>query len=137
MALVMLIDDDKEPMMYYIMALKQGGFDVQQINDPDEAMEYICNQSNRRPDIIILDIMLPPGKRYEGNPACDNGLRTGILLYSELKEHYSNVPFLVLTNLRKAAKDFKRIAPDVPVLQKIDTPPFDLVNRIRRIIEKK
>ncbi len=136
MTLVMLIDDDKEAMMYYIMALKQEGFDVEQVPGPDEAMEYICNQSNCRPDIIILDIMLPPGKRYAGNPACDNGLRTGILLYPELKEHCNNVPFLVLTNLRKAPKDFKEVAPDVPVLQKINTPPFDLVNRIKKILAK-
>ena len=42
-----------------------------------------------------------------------------------------------LKNLRKAAKDFRAVGPDVPVLQKIDTPPFDLVNRVKRILEKR
>jgi len=136
MALVLLVDDDQEPMLYYVMALKQEGFDVQQITGPDQALLYICDQNNRRPDIIIMDSMLPPGS-YAQNPECDQGLRTGVLLYPELKKHCTDIPFLVLTNLKRAAKDFKTIAPDVPVLQKIDTPPFDLVSSIKRILSKR
>lgn len=134
MPLAMLVDDDKEPMQYYVMALKQEGFDVEQMSGPDEAMEYVCGESNAKPDVIILDIMLPPDQRYQGNPACDDGLRTGILLYPELKKAYPNVPFLVLTNLRKASDDFKEIAPEIKVLQKIDTAPFDLVSHVKEII---
>jgi len=137
MPLIMLIDDDKEPMLYYIMALKQEGFEVKQVTGPDEAMEYVCAEGNARPDVIILDIMLPPGKRYQGNPKCDDGLRTGILLYPELKRACPNVPFIVLTNLRKASDDLKDVAPEVKVLQKIDMAPFDLVSHINKIIEER
>lgn len=136
MALVMLIDDDREPMKFYVMALEREGFEVKQIPGPDEAIGYVRNPSNPRPDIIILDIMLPPGKRYEGKFECDEGLRTGILLYPELKEYCHNVPFLVLTNLKKARKDFRKVDSDVSILQKIDTPPFDLVRRVKGIIKR-
>ncbi len=134
MPLVMLVDDDKEPMQYYVMALKQEGFDVKQMPGPDEAMEYVCGENNARPDMIILDIMMSPGTRYKGNPDCDDGLRTGILLYPELKEAYPSVPLLVLTNLKKASDDLKEIAPEIKVLQKIDTAPFDLVSHVNKII---
>lgn len=136
MPLVMFIDDDKEPMQYYVMALDQEqGFEVKQMTGPDEAMEYVCGDGNARPDLIILDIMLPPGRRYQGNPACDDGLRTGLLLYPELKRACPNVPFIVLTNLRKASDDLKDVAPEVKILQKIDTAPFDLVSHVNKIIQ--
>ncbi len=98
MSLVLLIDDEINPMQYYVRALKMEGFDVVQLTTADEALEYITNSRNRKPDIIVLDIMLPPGK-YENNPDSDQGLRTGILLYPDLKELCVNIPFIVLTNV--------------------------------------
>ncbi|MFH1936314.1 MAG: response regulator [Bacteroidota bacterium] len=83
---VLLIDDEKVAMQFYIKALRESGYEVIQVCDPDEAVEYMENSDERTPDIIILDIMLPPGNRFRGRPDVEEGLRTGVLLYPEL--HY-------------------------------------------------
>lgn len=131
---VLLIDDDKESMKYYEMAMRLDGYDIGRAMNPDEAMEYVTHHPE--PDIVILDIMLPPGDLFAENPECDQGLRTGILLYPELRQHYGKVPFIVLTNLRNpdTIRDFSEIAPNVPVHQKIDTPPQKLLDMLRKMV---
>ncbi len=131
MALIMLIDDEKEAMKYYIKALELSEFDFIRFGDPDEVMEYVLNKDKPKPDLVILDLIMPPGKRYKGKVECEEGIRTGYLLYEDLKDHYSNVTFLVLTNLKNAENDFQEIAPHVQVYLKNDVPPFDLIRLIK------
>ena len=134
MALVMLIDDDKEPMKYYVMALESEGHEVIQLFGPDETIEHLKEKDNPRPDVIILDIMMPPGRHYEGNAECKEGTRTGILVYPELSKWCPEVPVLVLTNHRGVQEHFRRITPRVPVLQKMDTAAFDLVGKVKGLL---
>ncbi len=138
MPVVLVIDDDIEPMKYYVMALEKSGFDVVQKRDPDEAIDYLAGSDDPEPNIVILDIMIPPGKRYAHNPECDKGLRTGLLLYPELRRFCRETPFIVLTNLRnpQTMDDFKNVAPDVPTYEKNLTPPFELVDIVNEMLER-
>ena len=131
MALIMLIDDEIEAMKYYVMALKRSGFEVIQCTNPDHAMERVLDKTLADPDLLILDLIMSPGKRYEGRTDCEDGMRTGYLLYKELAEHCPNTPFLVLTNLPNAKVEFPKVAEDVPVCLKEDVPPFDLVKLVK------
>ena len=134
MATILLIDDEKLPMNYYIRAFKLRNFDVKQFYDPDSAMEYI---QQKKPQIkaIILDIMMLPGKKYT-NEDTDNGLRTGVLLYKDLRTYYPDTPLIFLTNVSRP------YIPALPnetistfdIVQKIDYPPFELVARIEKMI---
>jgi CheY-like chemotaxis protein len=131
MALIMLIDDEEEAMKYYIKALELSEFDFIRFGDPDKVMDHVLDKSKQKPNLVILDLIMPPGKRYRGKAECEEGTRTGYLLYEELRTHYSNVPFIVLTNLKNAKNDFQQIAPHVQVYLKNDVPPFDLIRFIR------
>jgi CheY-like chemotaxis protein len=122
-------------MNYYLRAFRLKDFDVRQYFDPDSAIEYIT-QKKPHIEAIILDIMMLPGKKYS-NEDTDNGLRTGVLLYKDLRTHYPNIPIVFLTNVSN---------PEIPtlpnetvdtleVVQKIDYPPFELVELVEKMID--
>ncbi len=134
MSTILLIDDEKLPMDYYIRAFKMKKFEVKQCFDPDSAIEY-ARQNKPRPKAIILDIMMSPGKKYT-NEDTDNGLKTGILLYKDLRDYYPQVPIIFLTNV--SSPQIPRLASEttetLAVIQKIDYPPFELVERVEEMI---
>ena len=129
---ILLIDDDKMPMRYYVIALERSGYEVLQLDDPDKVVDYMSATNKRCPSLIILDIMLPPGRRYRGNPDAAEGLSTGVLLYPELKQHFREAPILVLTNVSNRYL-LSNLPDDAQVLSKMNVPPFELV----RIVNKK
>jgi CheY-like chemotaxis protein len=132
---VLIIDDDKLSMKYYRTALETEGFEVAQVCDPDGAIKYLSSEQNRRPDVIVLDIMLPTGDRYFGKPESWEGLRTGILLYPEIKTQCPKVPIVVLTNV--ANPDIvAALPPGVRVYNKTDIAPFDLAAALNRHIQE-
>ncbi len=132
---VLLIDDESEAMKYYVVALERKGFDVVQLRDADAVLDFIERATNRRPDVIILDVMLPPGRRFHAHPDVEEGLRTGILLYPELRKSCGDVPIIVLTNVGNP--DLLHALPsDARVLQKVEVPPFELVDIVTEVMHK-
>jgi len=89
---VLLVDDEKQSMRWYHKALTTSGFKVSQLVNPDQVRDFIDNPENRPPDVIILDIMLPPGAWYRNTPQAQRGLRTGVLLYEECLSKYTGPP---------------------------------------------
>lgn len=136
MPIVMLIDDDQEAMKYYILAIKQEGFELVHIKNPDETISYFNKPTHEKPDIVILDIMLPPGEVFANYPDVDEGLRSGILLYRRIKDQCENIPFVVLTNLRnpQTISDLKDLSSDILIFHKDETTPFDLTDHIKGVI---
>ena len=132
--LILLIDEDVEPMKYYVAALRTK-FTVVQVSDPDEAVDYLADASKPKPDLIILDIMLPPGKRYLRRADTERGLRTGILLYQDLHALYPCLPILVLTNLASGKAEMVRTAQSVPAYEKIELAPFELVEAVEELLQ--
>ena len=129
MATVLLIDDEKLPMGYYVRALEKEGFVVKQFYDPDTAYEFV-EHKNPRLEAIILDIMMLPGKRYENNDT-DEGLATGTFLYKDLRQHYPDLPFIVLTNVSNQQTLLRlQNDPKLTVVQKLDYPPFELARLV-------
>lgn len=123
--LILLIDDDDLIVSYYIKVLQQEGYKVKYFPGPDSAFEFIEN-TNPDPAAIILDIIMPPGKRYQHEDT-EEGLKTGILMYQDLRTLYPDVPIVVLTNVSNPAtlRQFPE-GPRLIVAQKLHYPPNEL-----------
>lgn len=132
---ILLIDDDRFLMSYYVRRLEQLRMDVHHVFDPDAAMALI---ENDRPALaaIILDIMMPSGMRYDARQTL-HGLRTGTVLYRDIRRFYPTTPVLALTNvvnedvLQELESD-----PLVTVIQKLDYTPNELGEIVEALISE-
>ena len=133
--LVLLVDDDKLPMQFYVKALEEKGFKVRHCLEPGSALEFVGEKGSQI-DAIILDIMMPPGDRYE-HEHTNEGLRTGVFLLPDLRKYCPNIPVVVLTNVRNpdTLGLFKGKAL-VEVIQKKDCPPFELAELVDEMVGK-
>lgn len=123
---ILLIDDEKAPMKYYIRALRQKNFDVKQCFKPEDAFQYLEN-SKSPPLVTILDIMMLPGEKY-ANEDTDDGLKTGLFVLRDLQKMYPTMPIIVLTNVNDSdTLNFIEEGPHIKVALKLVYPPFELV----------
>jgi len=132
--LILLIDDDKLPMLYYVKALEEMDFKVKQCYDPDSAIEFAKSHGSNIA-AILLDVMMPPGKAYR-NVNTNEGLRTGVFLFDDLRKHCPRVPVVVLTNVRnpETLSSFKEGAL-LKIAQKTDWPPFELTELVQEMLK--
>ena len=101
---IVMMDDEPIHMNYIIKALVSEGFDVDVIDNADDAWTYF---DKPRPNIraIILDIMMPPAQAFQDEDH-DEGLRSGVFIYrhilEQLHEHTvtsTGLPVGILTNV--------------------------------------
>jgi len=131
---IVLIDDEKLVMKYYIRAMEERGYTVKQLYDPDSAFEYL----QTKPKLIaaILDIMMKSGDIYKGKET-DAGLKTGVLLYEDVRKMFPDLPIIVLTNVtNNGTLDSFPKHDKLKILKKLEYPPFDLVDEVDKMIEK-
>lgn len=129
MANVLLIDDDRMPMIYYVHALEAANFTVDHVCMVDDAIERIRN-TELKYCAIVLDIMMKPGKKFATARESDRGLRSGLLLYREAVLLRPETPILVLTNVGNSAT-LELFPPDAEIWQKLDVSPQELVEIVR------
>lgn len=79
MTLILAVDDESLYQHLLKVNLQKEGYDVITASNGEEALEMV---SNRHPDLIILDIMMP---KLDGISAC------------ERIRQFSNVPIIILT----------------------------------------
>jgi DNA-binding response OmpR family regulator len=82
MATVLLVDDDQDLVQALSFSLTQNGFAVVTAKNGAEAITMTCNL---RPDVILLDIMMP---NLDGLSAC-RGIRS--------MEQTDRIPVIMLT----------------------------------------
>lgn len=130
---VLLIDDDRFLMSYYVRRLEELQLEVRHVFDPDEALALI---EHERPALaaIILDIMMPSGTRYDARQTLQ-GLRTGTVLYRDIRRFYPTTPVLALTNVvnGEVLEDLE-CDPLVTVVQKLDYTPNELGELVESLI---
>jgi CheY-like chemotaxis protein len=141
---ILIVDDelataDAAPhgsyMWYYTQALRDGGFHVSKAQGPDDALEELSSK-NKEVDLVILDIMMPPGKAYEKEDTLD-GLRTGVFLAKAIQSRRPHLPILVLTNVQnpETLSQLRQIHSVKEILYKPDCTPFDLVDEVQSLGE--
>ncbi|MBL7154386.1 MAG: response regulator [Phycisphaerae bacterium] len=141
-ARILLVDDELSPkkdgpngsyMWYYTQALREAGFEVVEAVGPDFALQRLTSKRLKF-DLVIIDIMLPPGKAFGGEDTL-NGLRTGVSLARKVQEDYPDLPILVLTNVLNpnTQRQLEQMPSVRKVLAKATCTPFQLVDEIREI----
>lgn len=124
---------DGRYMWYYTEALRDAGFKVIEVEGPDSALRKLSLKTGEV-DLVILDIMIPPGKAYAEENTL-NGLRTGIFLSMTIQEEYPRLPIVVLTNVLNpdALNQLKPMKSVKKILTKPHCTPFQLVEEIYKI----
>jgi two-component system response regulator VicR len=96
MARILFIDDDKGIMEPVIKTLEIFGHDVILAATPEQALQSLRMKGPF--DIIILDLMMANLGRYSDQESI-YGLRTGVLLYADIRCITADVPVIVLTGI--------------------------------------
>jgi DNA-binding response OmpR family regulator len=126
---LLLIDDDVLPTDYYFYALKERGFDVMQCEEADTAQD---KWRALNPALVILDVMMPPGKVVRAEDTKE-GLHSGVLLFERLRRDLPDVPVIILTHLLSAPELFST-ENGVRVLLKSHVPPIELADIVQQIL---
>lgn len=143
---VLVIDDDKNTVKFLTVALEENGYEARSAYDGMEGLEMVKAE---RPDLIILDVMMPK--------------RTGFVVFKQLRksDELKDIPVVMVTgvadslqeldskkedtlespydslreSLRKAIQQMRDeglVKPEMYVDKPID--PDDLVAKVREII---
>lgn len=112
--LILLVDDDRESAEIVGDKLRRNDYRVDLVFDSREAVELA---RKNRPDLIILDILMPEL----------GGSEVGMLLRAD--PELNRIPLIYLTNL--IARN-EVVGGPIPVVSKMDL--NDLVLRIARIL---
>ena len=132
--LVLMIEDEEAPNIYYIRALERAGYTVELRPDPASALDF-ARQHRDEISIILLDVMMPPGSAYSREET-EDGMRTGLLVYRDLQ--HSNccdkVPVIILTSVRHDDALPLEDRPGLTVVQKIHCTPRQLVERVNTML---
>ena len=119
---ILLVDDEPELLLLVEARLKANGYEVQCAGDGQAALE---KAKKERPDLIILDLMLPKM----------DGFRVCALLKKDAR--YAPTPIILFT--AKAEEEDRKLGEEAGADAYI-TKPFDpqvLLEKIQHLIEKR
>jgi CheY-like chemotaxis protein len=120
---ILLIEDDSCIIDIYSTVLKKAGFEVEISKcskDAIERLEKISNGAEERPDLVLLDLVLPD----------INGIE--VLKKARLQKGIDDIPFFILTNYTNP--DLKIVSKKLKVekyILKTDLIPSQLVKEIK------
>jgi len=128
MTKILVIDDDPDFLLAVRMVLEAHDFEMEAAMTPGEGISKILSV---KPDLVILDIMMPTG--YEGFEVA-----------REIREKHKliDLPILMLTSIHSTKKVPYRFAPDedyLPVDVFLDKPiePEQLVDTIQEMLGRR
>ena len=119
---VLIIEDDEHISKVYQIQLAKEGLIISLARDGEEAIKLL---NNEKPDLIILDLMLPK--------------KDGFWVLEEMKKNPKNskIPILVVSNLGQKADEERAIGLGATeYLVKIDYPIQEIVDKIKFYIKK-
>jgi DNA-binding response OmpR family regulator len=121
MAKVFIIDDDPLIIRMYQTKFQNQGYDVETAADGDEALKKVLNI---KPDIILLDIMMPKV----------NGLE--VLKNLKGNKDTKLIPVIILTNLGLSEADEQKSIElgAVTYIIKANYTPAEIVAKVKEIL---
>lgn len=116
---IMIIEDDKDLQEIYKLNFEMAGYEVMQEFD---GLDGISSVVDKKPDIILLDIMMPN--------------MDGFAFLKAMKDNTSiNIPVVVCSNLSDKETYSKAVASGAAsVLLKVDYSGKQLVDKIGHIL---
>lgn len=126
MTLIMFVDDECRRMSTYVEACAFVGYEVRCIDDVDDVCEDL-SKNLEGVGALVLDVMMPVGARFRERPEAEWGVRTGLLLYADIRREKPSLPIILLTQSTDLAID-SAVEKDrlAMVVRKQDLLPFDL-----------
>lgn len=121
MAKILLVDDDPLLVRMYQKKLENDGYDVSTADDGDVALEQV---KKSRPDLILLDIMMPKVTGYE------------VLEQLKAEKSTKNIPVVLLTNVSSSEDDVEKGMDlgAVAYLVKAGNRPSAVVAKVKEIL---
>lgn len=122
MPTILFIDDDKDSQEIYSTLLKEKKYKVLQAFDGNAGIQ-LARESH--PDLIILDIMLPPQKT--------NGF--DILEFLKKNSHLKHIPVIIFTNVDTEKQTAKEIGA-ADYLVKVNTSADEFLAAVDKYVKK-
>ena len=120
---LLIVDDNRGCADMYQMRFEHDGWEVKVVYSAEDGMELL--HGDYRPDLILLDIMLP---KMQGDEMLD-------IIRDD--EKLKDIKVIILTALNLASGDETRLSEKADdYLLKINTKPRDLVVRANEIVGK-
>lgn len=118
MSKILLVEDDSLMVKMYNLKFTHDGFEVDTALDGEQALEKVKD----KPDVIVLDIMLP---KMSG---------TEVLEKIKADPKTKDIPVIILTNLNITEGDVAKTKElgAKEVLSKTDVTPQEVVDKIRK-----
>jgi DNA-binding response OmpR family regulator len=113
---ILIVEDDQPLALAYQKKFSQAGFEVDRAED---GRAGVSKAIQFRPDIIILDIMLPGGM---------NGF--DVLQQLKLSKETKDIPVIVMTNLAEEGESALNMGA-VEYLLKVNISLKDLVEKVK------
>ncbi len=121
MAKILLVDDDALLVRMYQKKLENDGFTVETADDGDVALKKL---PEFKPDLVLLDIMMPKMNGYE--------------VLKNLKENQAtkDLPVILLTNVGSSDEDIQKGLElgAVAYLVKAGNRPSAVVSKVKEIL---
>lgn len=119
---VLVVDDDIPLQEMYQERLELAGFDVKTASDGQEGIEQAREY---RPDLILLDVMMPRANGFD------------VLAILRKEESTSHIPVLMLTALvQESAREKAREAGAQGYIIKSETMPGEVIKKIQETLSK-
>jgi two-component system alkaline phosphatase synthesis response regulator PhoP len=122
---VLLVDDDPDFVEGARMVLEKSDFEVVTASSGKECLERIKEE---RPDLIILDIMMPKKSGFEVCKELKSNIEYNgipVVMLTALKQKLSQTSYSIAEGLELEAEDYL----EKPI------EPKELVSRIKKILE--
>lgn len=132
--MILMVEDELWRNDSYVAELQYTGYTVLCESGVDAAWQRFTEEQDQI-EAVILDIMMAPGKRYVNDIGAQGGLRTGLLLFRDMRALHPCLPVIFLTNVR-----FDLIAaelqdePKVLVLRKLDYLPHTVPEQLQALL---
>jgi predicted nucleotide-binding protein len=130
---ILFVDDELRDVDAYVLELKFAGFDVTTTASADEAFKLVSNESF---DLVVLDIMMPPGKHFR-NKETAFGLKTGLMLALLVRQKLPGTMIVAFTNNPDPnIKELFSRNEHLLYLRKEDYAPSELTETIKEVLHR-
>ena len=120
--LILVVDDEETILEFLKYYLKEQGFKVETASDGQQALEKI---KNNKPDLVILDAMLPKKSGYE--------------IVKTLQREYREIPVIIITGYFRDVETqmMFKLEPNVKEFLTKPIQPDFLISKIHMLLKTK
>lgn len=128
--MILFIDNEEARMRPWVEELREAGLQVKFISSADAARQAL--EAADPPQGVVLDLMIPADGEIPDRET-GYGTRTGLWLLERFREHHTQVPVVMLTNVDDPGVEDAVLGLGATYRRKRDCGPAKLVELIRSL----